>query len=80
MADFAANFVINQAVKKVSATKRDITLLLVEVDNKFGLFWVPYRVSNTNISSDPEAARGGGKGAEQFDRRIKRGQNYENMP
>ena len=48
MADFAAKFVKNQAVEKVSATKRDITLLLVEVDKKFGLFWVPDRIANTN--------------------------------
>ena len=47
MADFAAKFVKNQAVEKVSATKRDITLLLVEVDKKFSLFWVPDRIANT---------------------------------
>ena len=48
MADFAAKFVKNQAVEKVSATKRDITLLLVEVDKKFSLFCVPDRIANTN--------------------------------
>ena len=48
MADFAAKFVKNQAVEKVSATKRDITLLLVEADKKFSLFWVPDRIVHTN--------------------------------
>ena len=48
MADFAAKFVKNQAVEKVSATQRDVTLLLVEVDKKFSLFCVPDRIANTN--------------------------------
>ena len=38
----------NLAVEKVSAIKRDITLLLVEVDKKFSLFCVPDRIANTN--------------------------------
>ena len=48
MADFAAKFGKNLAVEKVSAIKRDITLLLVEVDKKFSLFWVPDRIYNAN--------------------------------
>ena len=48
MADFAAKFVKNQAVEKVSATKRDIILLLAEVGKKFSLFWVPDRIYNAN--------------------------------